>query len=76
MGALRATNFSPGESFVQVKAKIGDKFAGSEFEQLRWPKGRRAGARSKKRSLYVINEHFETDFNAEMGEKAHSANAS
>jgi hypothetical protein len=29
--------------FRQGKAKIGDQFAWSKLEQLRWPEGRRAG---------------------------------
>ena len=44
-----------------------------QIEQLCWPKGRRAGARSKKRSLHVVcrfaTPHFETIFNAGMAEK-------
>ena len=40
-----------------------------QIEQPCWPEGRRAGARSKKRSLRVVNEHFETIFNAAMAEK-------
>ncbi len=38
-----------------------------------WPEGRRAGARSKKRSLHVVYRfaapHFETIFNAAIAEK-------
>jgi hypothetical protein len=44
-----------------------------KIERLCWPKGRRAEARSKKRSLHVVCHcvapHFETIFNAVMAEK-------
>jgi hypothetical protein len=40
-----------------------------QIEQLCWPKGRRAGARSKKRSLQFVNEYFKSIFNAAMAEK-------
>ena len=54
--------------FVRARQKSSTNLQ-EQIEQLCWPEGRRAGARSKKRSLHVVNEHFETIFNAAIAEK-------
>ena len=62
MSALHKVDFSLGQG-INSRLTFLEK-----IEQLCRPKGRRAGARSKKRSLYIVSEYFETLYNAAITE--------
>ena len=62
----------PDDLVVRARQKSSTNLQ-EQIEQPCWPEGRRAGARSKKRSLHVVcrfaTPHFEIIFNAAIAEK-------
>ena len=72
IGFWHDESFARCRFFVMARQKWSTNLQ-EQIEQLCWPKGRRAGARSKKRSLQVVCHyvapHFENIFNAAMAKK-------